>query len=77
MQYEGIEKGQLLRIKDSPVSVLDDGVAGDAPPFVADDSPTMFTSRLSVVLVAVIPTGCGIGEQCGALHSDLDQIPRS
>jgi hypothetical protein len=76
MQYQRLEKRQLLGVEHGSVSVLDDRIAGDAPPLVTDDAPTIFTSRLSVVPLAVIPTGCGIGEHCGTLRHELDQIPR-
>ena len=61
MENQPVAKRQLLGIKHHPIRILYDRIAGNTPALVADDSATMFTRRLRVVLVAVIPTGCGIG----------------
>jgi hypothetical protein len=61
MENQPVAKGQLLGIEHQSIRILDGRIAGNTPALMADDPATMFTRRLSVVLVAVIPTVCGIG----------------
>jgi hypothetical protein len=61
MQNQAVAKRQLLGIEHDSIGILDSRIAGNTPALVADHPATVFTRRLSVVLVAVIPTGCGIG----------------
>jgi hypothetical protein len=60
MKNQLVAKAQLRWIRNRSVRVLHQGVASDAPFFMSDNARTMLTSCLGVVLVAVIPTGCGI-----------------
>jgi hypothetical protein len=61
MQNQAVSKRQLLGIENDSVGILDNGIASNAPALVADDAPAMLTLGLRGVLVAVVPTGCGIG----------------
>lgn len=77
MQDQTVAEVERLRLRNSTVSILDQGIAGYTPALVTHDSTTVFTRGLSVVLIAVMPTGCGIGEHFGTSCLDLEQIPRS
>ena len=62
VQDQSIAKVQLLRINNNAVGVLDEHIARDAPALMAHNPTTVFASGLSIVLVTVMPTGCGICE---------------
>jgi hypothetical protein len=77
MQDQTVAEVERFGLRNSTVSILDQGIAGYTPALVTHDSTTVFARGLSVVLIAVMPTGCGIGEHFGTSSLDLEQIPRS
>jgi hypothetical protein len=72
---QSITKRELVRIEHGSIGILDDRIAGNAPVLVADDPATMFTRRLGIVLVAVIPTLCGIGEHSAPPVLSFNKFP--
>jgi len=62
VQDQAVAKRQLLGIEYNSIGILNKGIADNTPALVANDSAAVLTLGLRVVSVAVMPTGCGIGE---------------
>src|SRR5579864_8290042 len=54
MENNGVSDCQLVGIQDNLTGIVDNWIQRQTPALVADDSLAMLTSRLRVVLVAVI-----------------------
>src|ERR1700758_4716204 len=54
MENDGVSDCQLVGIQDNLTGIVDNWIQRQTPALVADDSLAMLTSRLRVVLVAVI-----------------------
>ena len=60
VQDQPVAERQRLRIQHGSIGVPHRRITSNTPLLVAHDSTTVFAGRLLVILIAVIPTGCGL-----------------
>jgi hypothetical protein len=68
MQDQAIAKCELAGVQHEPVGILNNRITGDTPFFVLKNASAMLAGGLSIGLISVVPTGCGIRE-----HDDLQR----